>query len=580
MTAVPESPGLAGVHRAWLDGTLVALVATVVVVAFHDMFWWAPDEAVYGYVAERLLAGDVLHRDVQDVHAGYIHFLHAGAFALFGVDLLSLRYPLAAVTVVQAAMIWAVMLPIGRPIALAGGLAMAALTFVQFLNPSANWYTLFFAVCCVFVIDRVPPGTRGRVEILGALVVTAFLFRQLSGVFVAMGVVTWLLAEASRPGSEGRGWLGRLVLLTTAAGLAGYLAGKPGIVNWLVFGAWPMALLLWAAWSCRVPERTALVILARLGVGGALALAPLVFYHAIHGSLWAWFDDSVLAAMHLSQMTFIEGRSYMQMVGLAIAAVTRGGDVAALASGLFWIALFLLPIGVGARVLLLARSKGLAGLHPLPVMAVFHSMVAVHFAIPMYLLFTAGLNVAAWLLLAAPHRRLAAISLALAASVAAAGLATQAGEPIDRKMKGIMFGRHMAQDATGLPRASLRIRQEDQAHYRDIVALVDRFSGPEDTVLATPIRPEVNFLSGRRSPYRYYSPALGLRDESDLAAALAQLDSAPPKLVFYRPHHFYETPLTARLMRAITQRYEWIASVGELEVYLHAGPAAAQPVRR
>src|SRR4029453_14699153 len=51
---------------------------------FHRRFWYAPDEGNYAHVAQRLLAGEVLHRDVQDVHPGYINLLNGAAFRLFG----------------------------------------------------------------------------------------------------------------------------------------------------------------------------------------------------------------------------------------------------------------------------------------------------------------------------------------------------------------------------------------------------------------------------------------------------------------------------------------------------------------
>jgi hypothetical protein len=61
MKAVPLHPLAAG-HTL----TLVAALLW----QFHDRFWWPVDEGVYGYVAQRLLAGDVIHRDLIDLHGG------------------------------------------------------------------------------------------------------------------------------------------------------------------------------------------------------------------------------------------------------------------------------------------------------------------------------------------------------------------------------------------------------------------------------------------------------------------------------------------------------------------------------
>jgi len=51
--------------------------------------------------AERILHGEILNSDVQEIHTGYLNFLHAAAFALAGEKLVSLRYPLIFVALIQ-----------------------------------------------------------------------------------------------------------------------------------------------------------------------------------------------------------------------------------------------------------------------------------------------------------------------------------------------------------------------------------------------------------------------------------------------------------------------------------------------
>ena len=88
-------------HRLlWL--LLVAAFAATIMVAFHDRSWWPPDEGGYSHRAERILAGEVLNRDIQDIRPGLINFTNALAFAVFGDDLVSLRYPLIVLGVLQA----------------------------------------------------------------------------------------------------------------------------------------------------------------------------------------------------------------------------------------------------------------------------------------------------------------------------------------------------------------------------------------------------------------------------------------------------------------------------------------------
>ena len=70
----------------------VAMLATVFLLGtYYDRFWYPPDEGNYAHVAQRVLAGETLNLQVQDVHPGYINFVNAAALGVFGIDLVSLR---------------------------------------------------------------------------------------------------------------------------------------------------------------------------------------------------------------------------------------------------------------------------------------------------------------------------------------------------------------------------------------------------------------------------------------------------------------------------------------------------------
>src|SRR3989441_10718261 len=58
---------------------------------------WVPHDAgSLAQSAERVLAGQLPHRDFDDIYTGGLSFLHALAFRLFGTSLLSLRLVLFA----------------------------------------------------------------------------------------------------------------------------------------------------------------------------------------------------------------------------------------------------------------------------------------------------------------------------------------------------------------------------------------------------------------------------------------------------------------------------------------------------
>ena len=91
------------------SAVVVAMLATSwLLYSFHDRFWYPPDEGNYAHVAQRILAGETLNLQVQDVHPGYITFVNAAALRVFGADLVSLRYPLVLAGLLQALVLFLV----------------------------------------------------------------------------------------------------------------------------------------------------------------------------------------------------------------------------------------------------------------------------------------------------------------------------------------------------------------------------------------------------------------------------------------------------------------------------------------
>jgi len=94
-----------------LLSVIVIIFHAVLLWHFHDQFWWVQDEGNYVHVADRMLGGEILHKQVQDFHSAPIHLIHAASLKLFGKDLVSLRYPLVLIGVLQAYLIFALIFP-------------------------------------------------------------------------------------------------------------------------------------------------------------------------------------------------------------------------------------------------------------------------------------------------------------------------------------------------------------------------------------------------------------------------------------------------------------------------------------
>src|SRR3546814_316863 len=190
---------------------------------------------------------------------------------------------------------------------------MSARTFVQCLNPTAHWYALFSGILAVALLSTGWHRRRGGLELLGFVLVTLFLFRQLSGVFAAMGALTFLLLEVREARRGGRVVLARALALAMLAGLALYLHVKTEIATAVLFGGAPLLLLCFAGVKTRLADRDACRMVLRLGLGGLAALLPLLAYHLAQGSLAGWWRDTVVAAVSLTELDFIAGPQYGQL---------------------------------------------------------------------------------------------------------------------------------------------------------------------------------------------------------------------------------------------------------------------------
>src|SRR5204862_5854646 len=118
--------------QVWIGALFILLINGTLLWHFHDRYWYPTDDGLYAHLAERLLHGEVLNVDIQDIHPGYIHFVHAAAFRIFGVDMLSLRYPLMFAAFVQGCFAFALLHRRNRWLAALGSVAITVLSVLQF----------------------------------------------------------------------------------------------------------------------------------------------------------------------------------------------------------------------------------------------------------------------------------------------------------------------------------------------------------------------------------------------------------------------------------------------------------------
>jgi hypothetical protein len=560
--------------RDWAPAVGVCLLNTLLLWHFHDRYWYPTDDGFYAHLAERLSHGEVLNVALQDIHPGYIHFLHAAAFRIFGEDIVTLRYPLMLAALAQAAFAFALLRRRNALFALIGSVAMTALGVVQFYNPTPNWYCLSLCVMLACWLDWLPTAHPARLFGAGLLVGVLTMFRQLSGVWVMMALLVLAMLERSS-GARGRGvLLSRALLTTMVGGLVAYLVLSPETEpgGLLLFAAWPLAILGWMLVRTRTTNAAVGSVIGQVGAGAALPALPLVAYHAVHGSIGGWVSDTVLAAFGETQMPFF-GHGWYGVLPLAgLYQALSSTSPAKIFNGVYWAVVPLIAMGNGVLILRKLRRTTAPEELTLPILASFHSLVSLYLEGPLYLYYSAGLSLLAflWLTATGSRPRQAVIACSSAALVVIA-LVYHAGQSRTRtpiqSLQGVRVSNVWRSSDDGLDRCSLRLEPEDRAVYGSLVATIQGSSEPDESIFAMPNDAELYFLARRRNPFRFYNTALGMRTRPELDHVLQVLRTDPPRLVIFRPDDKYNDAASRQVMVFVRSKYTRIAETGGLQVY-------------
>jgi hypothetical protein len=560
--------------RRWLVLAVVAVGNGVLLWLFYDRYWYPVDEGNYAHIAERLLAGDILHLNIQDLHPGYINFLNALAFWIFGFDLISFRYPLVFVSLLEACLVYVFISRRDVLLAAVGSFAMIGLGVIQFLNPTAHWYCLFLSVTLVCWLAWTPPGSVVRTIGAGVFLGLITLFRQLTGVWVGMAVLVFLLLEQSTTAQGRQTVFARALLGLMLTALLGYLvlAGGPTSGGILLMGSWPIAILCIAITTIGTTNSATTQLLTRLTFGAAAAALPLVLYHLVNGSFGAWIDDVVVASMALTQLDFFEGGWFSLLSIAGLHQALNSTDPRTIANGVYWGVLPLIPAANGILLLRRLSSGQPVGALALPVVAAFYALVSLHLEGPVYLYYAIGLPLAAVLWMVATAARWKRVLLASGtALITLVAVLFHAGQSFSRTSTQVLQGRQTFTASTPIcppfERSTLKVERADCDAYQQLVAAVQRETSGQDYIFAVPSDAELYFLADRPNPFRFYNTALGVRTERELNEVLQTLIDRPPRVITFRTDDKYNTAASRRIMEYVRSAYEKFDTVGQVQLY-------------
>ncbi len=161
-----------------------------------DRGWVPHDEGALAQSAERVLYGEIPHRDFDEIYTGGLTYLNAAAFRVFGPHLFSLRLPLFFAFVLWVPVLfytYSRLVP-----ALGAGLATllaVAWSLPNYSSPIPSWYNLFLATAGVAALySYLESKRRHWLFCAGIAAGMSCLFKIVGLYFVA---ATFLLSRLS-----------------------------------------------------------------------------------------------------------------------------------------------------------------------------------------------------------------------------------------------------------------------------------------------------------------------------------------------------------------------------------------------
>jgi 4-amino-4-deoxy-L-arabinose transferase-like glycosyltransferase len=621
LTAEPRRPRIATLSRS-IDGGLVllaVLVVSAIYVGWHLGRGWMPyDEGALAQSAERVLQGELPHRDFDEIYTGGLAFLNAGAFRLLGITLLPMRLALFTVFLAWIPAVFAIASRFVRPVA-AGAIALLAVgwSLPNYTAAMPSWYNLFLATFGVLALFHYLEDGRQRWLILAGLAGGLSFLAKVVGLYYVAGAVLFLvfhthaLSREKAGAGAARGTVyslfvtGALVLFVAMLlSLVRHQLTAPDALQFVVPGAFISAFLIRSEWiqpagSSRARFTLLARTLAPFVLGVTLPIAVFLVPYARSGALGAFvYGVFILPTKRFGVAAVSPGSLLSALAILPLAIVLLGAHRAtgrvrhwgSVAFVVVCVALLyltgisgpvyrvvwhsvrtLLPLLVIVGVFVLSRPRAADAESPLLrsycvlLLAVTSvcNLVQFPFAAPVYFCYVAALVALCALALS---RYLPPIPRAVPAAILGFYLAFPFLRTNDSTLAtmGMVYRPYVETVPLGLPRGDLRVPTFHALAYRQAVWLVSRHARGGYT-WASPDMPEIYFLSGLRNPTRslfdFFDDPKG-RTERILQA----LDAKKVTAIVMNRRPVFSPQLTEDLILPLEERFPYAANVGPLQV--------------
>jgi 4-amino-4-deoxy-L-arabinose transferase-like glycosyltransferase len=303
-------------RTGWLVLALVWLACALYTGAQLRAIWFPKGARTIAQAAERILHGQLAHRDFLDQYTGGPTYLNALALRVFGENLVSQRILPLLFFLGWVPAVYFIGRRFVRPITAGLVIPLAiAWSVVNYPEAMASWYNLLFGTWCTLALIRYTETNRRRCPWAAGLIAgLSFLCKITAVYFLAAALLFFVFRELqlSRDGSSRPLRESLVYRLFASASLPLFLAGslvmisgRPAGANYTQF-AFPSAALvgylLWELWS-RSSERTGTrfrrlfsMALPVLG-GAAIPVCLFLLWYARAGALGDWFRGTFVGGL-------------------------------------------------------------------------------------------------------------------------------------------------------------------------------------------------------------------------------------------------------------------------------------------
>ncbi len=587
--------------RTSVAGVLTVMLSVLYLADTLHSGWVPHDTGQLGQTAERVLDGEMQHRDFDEPYTGGLGYLHAMAFRLLGVRAESMRWMLLCYFGLFVSAVYFIAIRVTSAwVAVPVTLLCAALSVPLYSAGLPSWYNLFFATFGLLaLLQHLDTGKRRWLFWSGCCAGCSLLMKITGLYFVAVGLL-YIAYQSSVAGVRGSGrsrvyaivitvacvlFAGLGALFTRGsnplANAAHFTLPLIGISACLVFQVWSAGRTAPAA---RIRDLARLMLPYCLGVAWILGLFVLPYamtggledlYRGLFVLPAARLAHAALAPPDLKWMVlslpvlgillaglFKPARSLNRPVVLWAFAVLLTGVLFASQSPGGYLCLFqamrnLIPLVVLAGVCLLVSRRAVedrTALFLVMAAAALCSLVQYPYAYGTYFFYAAPLMILAvlYLVTCQPYAPKALFAALLVFALIAA--VVRIPQPDPRLLNGLQMPAFPTA-TMNLARCHFHVYREDARVYTELVELIQKLTPEGGYIYAAPDCPEVYFLSGRRNPTRTFYELFQESDGDRRQSLLDMLQRRQINVVVINHHPPFSEALAEGTLGALSVLY-------------------------